>query len=118
MIESHRREDDAPLAQHLHVENKAMFPTFASVDADLAAAVLSLLIVLLPGIILKIMAFNANALTQPNLLATSAPFVNSTLLIAFVLAVYALARAKSNPSTRTIAILTLVVCILRFILPG
>ncbi len=118
MIDSHRREDDAPLAQHLHIVPKDSFPTFKNFDVELSAAILSLVVVLLPGILMKLLNFSATAAAAPNPMLSAPSFVNSTLLIGFVLALYSLSRSKENAATRTITIFTLIVCVLRFVLPS
>jgi FtsH-binding integral membrane protein len=119
MIDSHRREDDAPMDHHLHrVDGQNMFPTFKSINPDMAAAILSLVVVLLPGILLKLLSLNSSTTTAPSPLITSPSFVSVTLLVGFILALVSLARSKDNASIRTISIFTLIVCILRFILPS
>ncbi len=85
-------------------------------DADLSVAVLSLIISLLPGILTKIMALGSTSLATQSALAVSPKFNATTIIIAFVLGLYALARSNNNVSTRTIAIITIVVCVLKLLL--
>jgi hypothetical protein len=119
MIDSHRRDDDKPMEQHLHRRTtREMFPTLSNMNMDYVSAILSLILVLLPGILIKLTSFSADAYKQPNPFLTAPGFVNATLLAGFVLAVYALARSKNDVAVRTISILTLIVCIVRFILPS
>ncbi len=123
MIESHSRAGDKPMEQHLHLRetSRNMFPTFADMDLGLWAAIVSLIVVLLPGIVSKLLSFSeatAEAELRNNVLLSSPGFNSSTLVIGFVLAVVAIACSKNNPSARLLATLTLVVCIIKFILPS
>ena len=92
------------------------FPTFVKMDRDVTVSILALVIVLLPGILAKVVTIQADATELPVFL--SATFQTTTLLISFVLSLYAMVRAAVGSSARMIALLTLIVCIARFILVG
>ncbi len=122
MIESHQRAGDKPMEQHLHIRDNAsrMFPSFMNADLGLWTAIVSLIIVLLPGILAKFMAFKEvdSSMTVQNPFLSSPSFLSSTLIIGFILAIIAIASGKSNPSARLLATFTLVVCVVRFLLPS
>ncbi len=99
-------------------ERKEKFPTFKKLCWDWILGVLSLVVVLLPGILVRIFAFNPNFDTSsPSYqFVASQGFSSAVILIAFVLALIAITKAK-QPGVRTLALLALIVCILRFLVP-
>jgi hypothetical protein len=104
--------------EHMHHVAKH-FPTFKNMDVAVTSSVFSLVIVLLPGIIAKLMVIGSSEIAAYQDSALLSPtFQNITLLIAFILAVYALVKSNVGSSARTFAILTLIVCIARFVLIG
>jgi len=52
----------------------------------------------------------------PNPILTSVGFMNSTLVIGFILGLIALVRSKNDVTVRTLAILTMIVCVIRLVL--
>jgi hypothetical protein len=95
------------------------FPTLRNMDVVVTSSIFSLVIVLLPGIVAKLMTLgNSEMAAYQDSALLSPAFQNITLLIAFVLATYALAKSLVGSPARTFALLTLVVCIARFVLVG
>ncbi len=99
-------------------ESKGAFPTFKKWDWDWISAILSLVVVLLPGILVRILAFNPSFDTSaPSYqFVASSGFNSAVILIAFILALVALYKARHS-GVRTLALLTLIVCIIRFLVP-
>lgn len=96
---------------------KERFGALKKMDSDMSVAVLALVVAVLPGIIAKIVAMNAQttpAMMQ-NSLATSVSFNASTTIVAFILGLYALVRSRGNATTRMIAVITVIVCVLKFL---
>ena len=89
---------------------------FEKLNLDLWFATISFILVLLPGLLVKVIGYDPSGAKAPNPLLTSVGFINSTLVIGFVLGLIALVRSKNDVTTRTIAILTMIVCVIRFVL--
>ncbi len=85
-------------------------------NLDLSLAVLSLILVMLPGLLIKVIGYDMTGQTAPNPILTSVGFNNSTLIIGFILGLVTLARSKNDVTVRTFAILTLIVCVVRFVM--
>lgn len=97
-------------------ENKWTAPVFKNWNVEFWVAVLGLVIVLLPAILVKLFAFNPNMeLTSESLIAQPS-FNAATMLVGLVFSIYAMAKAKDNHATKTIALLALIVTIVRLLL--
>ena len=89
---------------------------FKKLNLDLWAATVAFLLVLLPGLLLKIIGYDMTGQKAPNPILTSVGFMNSTLVIGFILGLIALVRSKNDVTVRTLAILTMIVCVIRLVL--
>lgn len=89
---------------------------FQKLNLDLWGATVAFILVLLPGILVKVIGYDMTGQKAPNPLLTSTGFMNSTLVIGFILGLVALVRSKNDVTVRTVAILTMIVCVIRFVL--
>lgn len=110
---------DTQITDTNSADKKDKFPTFRNVAWDWLLALISLVVVLLPGVLLKIVTLNPNFdSTSPSYQFLVSPVFNSAVvLIAFVLSLISISKTK-EPSVRTLALLTLIICIIRFMLPS
>ena len=88
---------------------------FEKLNWELWVALISLILVLLPGILVKVIGYDPTGAKAPNPILTSVGFMNSTLIIGLILGLYSLVRAKDT-NTRSLAILTMIVCVVRLVL--
>lgn len=93
-----------------HCEHKGMFSAFFCSHWSMLVGALSLVVVLLPGIVQKISVAGETAAVP-----VTPSFDLASLFVGFLLALWALGAGRNNPSARAVAILTLVVCIIRFV---
>jgi hypothetical protein len=87
------------------------FPTLHKLGYDLIAAILSLVVVLLPGIVKYITAGDQAAKISPEIQLM-------TLLLSLGLAVYAIAKSETGSGSRAIAMVALTACTIRLVLVG
>ncbi len=104
-------EEEITVEETIVVSNR--FPTLKSLGYDLISAILSLFVVLLPGIA-RYVAAGDSELQQP----FSPEFQLVTLLLALGLSVYAIVKSETGSGTRVIALVALVACTIRLVLVG
>jgi hypothetical protein len=94
------------------------FPTFAAMDMGLVASVLGLIIILLPGIVSRLVMLTSSTTSTAGDFFVTPAFQAGSLLVAFILGIYAMIVSKPGSSSRMIALLVIIVAIVHFVLPS
>lgn len=107
-------EEEVIVEETMIVKNgKSHFPTLERIGYDLIAAVLSLVVILLPGIA-RYLATSEQQ--QSASLLFSSGFQLLTILVSLALSIYAIVKSETGSGTRVIALVALVSCVMRLVL--
>lgn len=91
-------------------------PNWQNMNLELWVGILGFIILLLPAILVKFMAFGSHPILTSTSLVTQQSFLSATVLVGLVFSLYALAYSKNNQAARTIAVIALIVAVVRLLL--